>query len=228
MIGKTHKVGGLAFGAVVSSAIFAGQDLSIALPATAIVLTGSAFGSLIPDLDHAGAELSKKHKLASSIVRLFADHRGVTHYGVTSICFCAVMMLLNYLVIDSRNSLLISLLCVGVVQATIKLIFSYTPRSFTKKIGRVVVILGFIIPMFLGYGFPYISQIIIGYYFLGIGVGYISHLFLDALTVSGVPLFQPWLKKNIKIANLKTGEHERLVSNICYIITAIFICIIVV
>ncbi|WP_304428043.1 metal-dependent hydrolase [uncultured Clostridium sp.] len=227
MIGKTHRVGGLAFGAVASSILFTGQDLSIALPATTVILTGSAFGSLIPDLDHAGAELSKKHKLASSIVRLFADHRGVTHYGITSIVFCAIMALLNYLVITSRSQLLIGILCVGVVQATIKLVFTYTPRWLTKKAKRKVVIAGFIIPFILAFEFSTISEIIIGYYLLGMGVGYISHLFLDSLTVSGVPFGKPWLNKNIKLGNLRTGEHERLVSNICYVITALFLCIIV-
>lgn len=41
--------------------------------------------------------------------------------------------------------------------------------------------------------------------FLGLWIGSLSHVFLDALTVSGVPLFYPLSKKKISLLPLKTG-----------------------
>lgn len=39
----------------------------------------------------------------------------------------------------------------------------------------------------------------------GYCIGYVSHLFLDLLTVSGIPLFFPFFKKKISITKLRTG-----------------------
>lgn len=43
---------------------------------------------------------------------------------------------------------------------------------------------------------------------LGITVGYASHLFLDALTVSGIPALSPISKKKYRLMRLHTGNHE--------------------
>lgn len=47
---------------------------------------------------------------------------------------------------------------------------------------------------------------------LGITVGYFSHLLLDALTPSGVPLFAPFYKKSIRFAKLTTGKYDTFVA----------------
>lgn len=47
---------------------------------------------------------------------------------------------------------------------------------------------------------------------IGTVVGYASHLFLDALTPSGIPLFAPFMSKSVRLAKLTTGKYDTLVS----------------
>lgn len=47
---------------------------------------------------------------------------------------------------------------------------------------------------------------------LGVTIGYFSHLFLDALTPSGVPLFAPFIKKSVRFAKLTTGKYDSIVT----------------
>lgn len=57
---------------------------------------------------------------------------------------------------------------------------------------------------------------------LGTGVGYFSHLLLDALTPSGVPLFAPFYRKSIRIARLTTGRYDSIVSTFMIILTVLY------
>lgn len=54
---------------------------------------------------------------------------------------------------------------------------------------------------------------------LGLIVGYSSHLLLDMLTVSGIPLLFPFTKKSVRIAKLRSGKDDFMVSIICIVIT---------
>lgn len=47
---------------------------------------------------------------------------------------------------------------------------------------------------------------------IGVTAGYFSHILLDALTPSGVPLFAPFIKKSIRFARLTTGKYDSFVS----------------
>ena len=58
----------------------------------------------------------------------------------------------------------------------------------------------------------------LGYYFIGLSVGYLSHLLVDMLTVSGVPLMYP-REGMVRIGNLKTGEDDKWVCKIFVVIT---------
>ena len=60
-----------------------------------------------------------------------------------------------------------------------------------------------------------IPDMLIGFYLpfaLGLIIGYASHLLLDVLTVSGIPLLYPFSKQNIRIAKLRSGKDDLLVS----------------
>lgn len=52
------------------------------------------------------------------------------------------------------------------------------------------------------------AQLLLYYAALGVSVGYLSHLLLDALTVSGIPAFKPFSDKMIRFARFKTGESD--------------------
>lgn len=104
----------------------------------------------------------------------------------------------------------------------------------TSKIGRKVpLISGFINTLFGHRGFTHtiLATILFsymlfllagvipngfrGYYLplaLGLSVGYVSHLLLDMLTVSGIPLFYPFSNHTFRLARLKSGQDDLLVS----------------
>lgn len=218
MIGKTHRIGGLAFGAAASAVLLANTELTVSIPLTTILLTGAELGSLIPDLDHKGAELSRDAKLASWLVRHFADHRGLTHYGITALVFGIIVFLLNWTILKFSNSYVLGFVITVITQSAISLIFEYTPRKIKRKYGLLirfaVLVLGIICTLV---SFKLTSYIVL-FYCIGLSVGYFSHLFLDALTVSGIPLLGK-NHKNFKLANLRTGESEKLVSLCCYLVT---------
>lgn len=65
-----------------------------------------------------------------------------------------------------------------------------------------------------GYGLAFI---------LGIIMGYASHLFLDSLTVSGIPLLYPFSKKMYRIARLRTGQDDWLVLVLTVVITSAYL-----
>ncbi|MBH7168784.1 metal-dependent hydrolase, partial [Clostridioides difficile] len=65
----------------------------------------------------------------------------------------------------------------------------------------------------INYQIYYISLIV------GIFIGWISHLLLDFITVSGIPIFYPISNKKFRIFKLKTSKHDLLVSIICLAIT---------
>lgn len=48
-------------------------------------------------------------------------------------------------------------------------------------------------------------------FFMGLSVGYLSHLLLDMLTVQGIPLLFPFTSKNIRVARLRSGRDDLLV-----------------
>lgn len=58
---------------------------------------------------------------------------------------------------------------------------------------------------------------------IGISVGYVSHLILDMLTVSGIPLFLPITRKVFRIGRLKSGVHDPLVIIFIILATGIYL-----
>lgn len=60
---------------------------------------------------------------------------------------------------------------------------------------------------------------------LGLAVGYFSHLLLDMLTVSGIPLFYPIFRKDIRIAKLHSGRDDFMVMVFTVVITGAYLYI---
>lgn len=57
----------------------------------------------------------------------------------------------------------------------------------------------------------FVVSSLIKYIFIGFYVGNLSHIFLDMLTVSGVPIFYPLSKKKVSLVGVKTGGTGELV-----------------
>lgn len=54
--------------------------------------------------------------------------------------------------------------------------------------------------------------------------GYLSHLILDSVTVSGVKWFYPFKKKSYRICKVKTGSrHEKLINSLIIVVLIFFI-----
>lgn len=63
-------------------------------------------------------------------------------------------------------------------------------------------------PLFLSSDMLWLSSYI-SMFGIGYAVGYLSHLFLDALTPTGAPIF--WPLPNVRLAKLTTGKYDRIV-----------------
>lgn len=57
----------------------------------------------------------------------------------------------------------------------------------------------------------------------GIFIGIISHLFLDSLTISGIPLLYPFTKKKFHLLNYSTNRKEYLPKILILLFTAVFL-----
>ena len=56
---------------------------------------------------------------------------------------------------------------------------------------------------------------------VGFCVGWFSHLLLDLLTVKGIPVFYPFIKKKYNLLKFKTNKDEEFVSILVILITGI-------
>lgn len=71
-----------------------------------------------------------------------------------------------------------------------------------------------------------IPEVLIGFYLpfaLGLIVGYASHLLLDMMTVSGIPLLYPFSKQSFRIAKFRTGQDDLLVSILLIVSTGLYL-----
>lgn len=77
------------------------------LKESAVILTGAAVGTLMPDIDKKGSKISNKNiatGLVSGVTRIFTSHRGVTHTIIGSAAISALLFLLLKLIpLDISN-----------------------------------------------------------------------------------------------------------------------------
>lgn len=230
MQGNTHRFGGILFGAAVSAVSIPLVHIQNPIPVAGVMMMGGAIGSLIPDIDHEGSLIGRKMKPVSHVVRKVCGHRGYTHTLLALFVYSLACMGLSKIIVhacEGENSFnnkvflgLITALVLGSATLFILNKFSHlvTRKEITKIVAGVA-LFGFI-------GGIYDTNIILHYvpiYLIGSMVGYLSHLFLDMLTVTGVPLFKPFTDHMFRIAKLRTGEVEGKVSAVCIFLT--FVCL---
>lgn len=78
MRGTTHSAGGLLF----AVALLYAMGVKEVAHEEEVLLAASAFGALIPDIDHQGSKISKMNhasKIVSVVVSSLSRHRGITH-----------------------------------------------------------------------------------------------------------------------------------------------------
>lgn len=86
---RTHRLGGICAGLVISSAV----DPTFT-PVTVATITVSSFiGSLVPDIDEPTSFIGRKVPLLSKPLKFLFKHRGIVHTPI----FCVLISILIYL-----------------------------------------------------------------------------------------------------------------------------------
>lgn len=95
MNGPTHKLGGLCTGVIITSFILMPPYNQDKILLSGVLIAGAGIGSLIPDIDHQGSTLGKKHKITSYAVSSLFGHRGITHAPLIHTAFYLLFLFLG-------------------------------------------------------------------------------------------------------------------------------------
>lgn len=83
MMYRTHMLGGLGAGLVVSQAVLGSMSAitneTALLTTMALIVYASGVGSMLPDIDHRNSNISQNFKISSFFIGMFAKHRGILH-----------------------------------------------------------------------------------------------------------------------------------------------------
>lgn len=239
MQGTTHRLGGIACGALASAVAVHTMDLSSPILTTGILMAGAGIGSLIPDIDHEGSLIGRKMKPISHIVRKTCGHRGWTHTLLGLFIYGLGSYLLSSLAVKefSENAIYdyigLFILTFAVVDGTMMFIIDSMPGKFTRKMKQRTHMGSLIAGIILATIFKSFTVNLIPIYLMGGFIGYASHLLLDMLTVSGVPLLKglPIAKrvrdKQYRIMHLTTGKSEGPVSIVCGTLAVVGIVLVI-
>lgn len=172
MNNKTHKVGGLCSGLIVSTIMFSKNPELGNLISSGLIISGATIGSLAPDIDHPESKVGRKFLLRpiSILISKLFGHRTITHSVVMSV-FMTILLLIS-------------------------------TTMFTG------------IPKFI------YSNLIIGFC-----VGWMSHLLLDLITVKGIPIYYPFIKRKYSLLKFKTSRDEELVTMLIILLTGTLIAL---
>ena len=177
MTGKTHMAVGISTGLALST----GKPLREQL----ILLTASAIGSLVPDLDHPKSKLNQKILVFKN--RIFK----VLSYIIIGVGFIYLGSALEDIVFKILG---IALMLTGIS----------SHRGFTHSL------LGFF--LFSSIVQVYSIRFDLNEIYIGFNIGYILHLVMDFFTPQGIQLFFPLAENISSPITIKTnGEGENLI-----------------
>lgn len=205
MDGKTHQLGGVCFGLITTAVLFEVPPTFSTLLMGGTIMATSAIGALVPDIDHPQSKAGKKIGFLSSWISKGFGHRGLIHSPFFALLLLFVALLTYPLMIPFLK------IWYWIGGLLVLLSFKKIMRG-RKKSGLDWI--GWGIALFVLWSLtpeiePYLQPMYL-YGMVGFFVGYLSHLFLDALTVAGVPLFAPISQKKYRLLKLKTGRHEKI------------------
>ena len=97
MLGKTHRVGGLCTGVIMSSILMNSSIVtdfsSERFILSSALVCGSVFGSLLPDIDHPDSTLGRKVKPLSLCIDKIFGHRGLFHSPLLYIVLTGLLLI---------------------------------------------------------------------------------------------------------------------------------------
>lgn len=216
MMGKTHMVGGVLAGAVVSKFFYSGGLVTTGIYVGTLI-GGSVLGSLLPDIDKKESTIGRKLWFISwpiyffrLIIKLFANifpegkarkaleeldedlgHRGIAHSLITWAVLTAILLIFKAYIIDF------------IIAATHKLLI-HIPYTF--HITNTAIL-----------------QKSIFTFLLGTSIGMLSHIILDLLTSEGIALFSPFIDIKFKIPLFKTGGVAEILFRGCLCVAVLLI-----
>ena len=215
-----HKIGGLSLGAAVALSMFGNPvGNSLVQLQEGIVIGASMIGAMLPDIDHPNSKISKKARITSRVVNTVAGHRGLLHAPLFVVLLWILFRIVKTTMINS-----------SVVSSVISLIISMAVPFAgiiiaLMKRGRISVTA----TMLIGMVFYWISQVysmemLYQCFTTGIITGYISHLAMDSMTRTGIPLLYPITNRKYHVLSLKTGRDD-LLAALIFLVGSLSFCV---
>ena len=211
MTGQSHKAIGVAVGAAIAIYGVGQGELAYAM-----ALISAPLAAMLPDIDHDNAKIGKLRKQVANVA--------VTVLAVVVVV--AAWMYGRFILENYRTVLLLGLM---VVIPTLVLFKLSQTKWVRETWGFVVKHRGImhtlIIPVLTIVATIFIQDryfLILTYGFLA---GYVSHILADCLTSRGCPIFFPFLRKNIKFSNIKTGSSAEKTHTMVLVITILAIAV---
>lgn len=238
MLGKTHQVGGVCAALVMSTYILKTPSNTLDFILLGSLLVSSDLGGLIPDIDLPESTIGKIFPRLSKTINTIGEklnpnssqknsgHRFITH----TLYLYLILIPLLLILLNTLKGQALYLFNVFIITTPIAIItylyFSLITKITMLKIKRRPPIW---IHLFLFYiGFYIILKHVtfidmLSYItILGLAIGLISHLFLDSLTKTGIPILYPITKKKFRLLKLTTGETDNYIILILILLTILF------
>lgn len=201
MMGVQHKTVGIGFGV----ALFMYTASVTKDPFSGFALVGSTIGCMLPDIDHDSSRLGRKRAFVTRMTG-----KMLTAIVSVGIILSTALLLLIVLQMDNPTSntsfTQIALVLVGLVAICAIRKFLNNSKTFKWMVRHRGFMHTLWVPTLLAFAMTSSSAAIWHNMFLGITVGYCSHLFADMLTVDGCPILFPISKNNIRLLKFRSGN----------------------
>lgn len=197
MNGAQHKVVGAGFGIAGAYVVAKGMGD----PYGWLIAPASMVGCMLPDMDHDRTGLGRKRKVVTKTFSYAFDVAVIG--GTIAVCALAIALVLGFkdygFSLTELGIAAVAFLAVWFTRKRIANSDSY--RWATKHRGLMHTL---VMPAVL-----YLSSCVSDfplwrYTFLGLLIGYCSHLFADMLTIEGCPVLFPLSKKNIHFTSFRS------------------------
>lgn len=198
MMGTQHKMVGVGFG--LASALYIAEAMNQPGPAI-IALATSTVGCMLPDIDHDMTKIGRKRKVITKLTSGMLTTLVVV--GIVLIAAIVVAITIGMMSANTNMTTLLVGLCgiVGfgilykILRNTDTVKWMCHHRGFMHTLMPLLLIVIMMFASDMDYWF---------YGWLGLGIGYASHLLADMLTVEGCPILWPASRASIRILKLKT------------------------
>lgn len=198
MMGVQHKAVGIGFG--IATALYVAEGLGEPAPAM-LSLVASTVGCMLPDIDHDMSKIGRKRKLVTDTLNKLTSTTVLGMVVIAAVILIAFSIGMVNVGIDLTTVMIA--FCGGLLFMGVR---SYMMNSKTFK--WLMKHRGFmhtLIPPALILLMASASEFVYWRFtFFGLGIGYLSHLLADMLTVEGCPILFPLSKANIRLLKLKT------------------------